>query len=156
MIDMNKLIDHPITIEKLVDDNGNWMVAYVYCNWGLDHVLMLLPRLDPDPNSEESRINADVMNVPDGVQEEAYMVNQWNQKHGETPFLVTVPGPTTLKACVAEMERRLEGYHGDWEKFFNDAAEFDKWRKVAHYVANTEGAEYTAWNRGWESLLDKI
>ncbi len=150
---MNRPHDRaPLTIEELVGCNGNWRVVYVYHNWG-NNILMLLPNNDPDHDSEESTINTSCMETPDGVFEEALMVNQWIGKHPDTPFLVA---DETMLKCVQVMQDRLAAYNGDWDKFIDDAAEFDKWRKVAHYVATHNGAENTVCYGSWEDLIDKI
>jgi len=148
---INQYVNKPLSVDALVGDGGNWFVAYVYCNWGADHVLMLLPSLD----SKDDEINASCMNIPDGTQEEAYLVGMWIQKHPETPFLVN--GCDGFKACVDKMEKLLSAYNGDWDKFIDDSSEFDDWRKVAHYVytSSEEGPAYRALDKGWESLKEE-
>lgn len=142
-----------LTLDNLIGDDSNWMVSYVYNNWG-NSILMLLPRLDPDHDSEESKINNACMSIGEGTFEEEYAVDQWIKEYPHTPFLVSVgDGRGEITKCVEVMKEKIAGYNNDWQKFIDDSIEFDKWRRVVYYVSNTDGAEQIVCHEGWKALL---
>lgn len=147
----------PLTLDNLIGDDGNWMVCYVYNNWG-DSVLMLLPRLDPDHDSEESKINSACMNIGCGTFEEEYAIHQWIKEYPHTPFLVSAGNSGDrgdISRSVEIMKEKIAGYNNDWRKFIDDSIEFDDWRRVVYYVSNTDGEEQVVCHESWRVLKEK-
>lgn len=145
----------PLTLDNLIGDDGNWMLSYVYNNWG-NSILMLLPRMDPDHDSKESKINNACMTIGEGTFEEKYAVHQWIKEYPNTPFLVSASskeGRGDITKCVEIMKEKVAGYNNDWGKFIDDSIEFNKWREVVYYVSNTDGAEQVVYHESWRSLM---
>lgn len=57
---MNRPEGFPLTVDTLVNTNGNYIIAYTYSNWG-DNVLFILPNLQM--TIEEQDINTAVMDA---------------------------------------------------------------------------------------------
>lgn len=145
-----------ITIKKLVECNGNWFFAYVYNNYGYNFG-MLLPMMELDHLCAESYINSACMQIGQGSFEEQLLVDQWLKDHPHTPFIVYSSGDlnNAVNDAINNINKNLERYKGDWEKFTDDAAEFDEWRNVVYYVSITEYADHEACYNGYKSLISK-
>ena len=77
-----------LCIEEVIGGGGNWALVYQHGNWGLNHVLMMIPTTELDPDCQESLVNNSCTSVLWGLQEEAQAVYQWLAKHSNTPFIV--------------------------------------------------------------------
>lgn len=141
-----------LTIDRLVESNGNYMVVYLNGNWGLDHIMMILFDTDPSPASQETLINNSCMCVINGTYEEAQAVPQWLEKHSDLPFIVK---GTSFLDCAQKMDDLVRAYGDDWDRFHRDCEIYDNWRAVVHYVDNgPPEIMYHVWGNGWESLID--
>ena len=168
MIYMNKIIynnskqDGNISIENLISSNGDWRVSYVYNNYG-QNTLFLLPNYGVDDN--EDIINNTVMDCQQDAFEIAYLVDQFINDHPSTPFIVR---DSTVGLAIKLMDSRL-GMYSSWEKFVDDAEEFNHWMQVVYIVSvpksvkisrcgiyDSDDLMYMAYNKGWETVYDLI
>ncbi|MCM1439503.1 MAG: hypothetical protein NC131_09945 [Roseburia sp.] len=141
-----------LTLDALIEGNGNWMIVHVYNNWG-NPIMMLLPHFDLELDSKEAIINNSCISVGEGVFEEEYAIHQWLEKHADTPFIVS---EKTFLECAHKMSDIVAAYNNNREKFLDDATLFDQWREVVCYVdLSTNGEEQALVHCGWESLIEK-
>lgn len=143
---MNRPNGMPLTIENLVGANGNYIVVYVYCNYG-DNILFMLPNFQID--EEEKEINDAVINITDSSFEEYYLVEQFLSEFPNTPFIARA---RSILECTKVMNARL-GCISDFNTFINYTHEFNKWRKVVYKVSKEDGLECKAYHDGWRSLI---
>lgn len=142
-----------LCIEEVIGGGGNWALIYQHGNWGLNHVLMMIPTTELDPDCQESLVNNSCTSVLWGLQEEAQAIYQWLAKHSNTPFIVA---GEYLVDCAQKMESIFATYGNDWDKFRADCKLYEQWRTVVHYVDNDDsGVEDVLYRDGWESLIDK-
>ena len=145
---MNRPEGFPLTVDTLVNTNGNYIIAYTYSNWG-DNVLFILPNLQM--TIEEQDINTAVMDAAYDRVEMAELIDQFLQEFPDTPF---IGRGNCIAECVKTMNERLSKYK-TFEEFADDSAEFDKWRIVVYRASGDHGVMFKAYDEGWRSAIQK-
>lgn len=143
---MNRPEGFSLTVDSLVNANGNYIIAYTYSNWG-DNVLFILPNLQM--TIEEQDINTAVMDAAYDRVEMAELIDQFLQEFPDTPFIVR---GNCIAECLKTMNERLSKYK-TFEEFANDSAEFDKWRIVVYRASGDHGVMFKAYDEGWRSAI---
>ena len=151
---MNKLNNgDQITLNKLIDGNGNWDIRCVYNNYG-NNVLLLLPNSELEFDCVDNKLNHACTILTQLEFYEADMYKQWIQDYSDLPFVTFIKNDD-IKATIDSVEEKLCKYNGDWNKFTKDCEIFNDFRYVAFMVVNNSGSEYQVFHEGWKSLIQE-
>ena len=133
-------------IEKLISQNGNWRLQYVYNRYG-DDILFLLPYFNDDDISK----NEILVEMCNSTHEESIIIDNFISKNPDTPFIIQ---RNNIVDCINNMNSRLDKLidGDDYSKFIECSSKFDEFR-IACLNINHLDAYNDACYKGWEKYV---